>query len=292
MSRIIDSHVHCYPAEVIADPVGWGMSRGEAHWVNLVTRGPQGWADPDTLLRAMDTDGVERVVLQAWYWQNPLSVIEQNRWHAEWVQRYPDRFWAMAAVHPDQTDPIEALEQARNWGARGVGEVLPQVQSQQGWQHPGWADILRWTTAVGWPLCLHVTEPVGHDYPGRVVTGLDETVEQLERFPDQRWILAHWGGGLPFFFLNRRVAKAVSNVWYDSAASPLLYDAKVWRVVAGLVGSERILFGSDFPLRLYPRKYGPPGWANLLSELNAEVPDPEALENILWRNSELVFSGC
>jgi predicted TIM-barrel fold metal-dependent hydrolase len=125
-----------------------------------------------------------------------------------------------------------------------------------------------------------------------VVTGLDETVEQLERFPDQRWILAHWGGGLPFFFLNRRVAKAVSNVWYDSAASPLLYDAKVWRVVAGLVGSERILFGSDFPLRLYPRKYGPPGWANLLSELNAEVPDPEALENILWRNSELVFSGC
>ena len=33
-----------------------------------------------------------------------------------------------------------------------------------------------------------------------------------------------------------------------TAASPFLYRPEVYRVVAGLVGAERVLFGSDHPL--------------------------------------------
>jgi hypothetical protein len=287
--KIIDSHVHCYPSAVAADPVGWGTARGEHHWVDLVTKGPQGWADVEDLLRQMDADGIERVVLQGWYWENPLTALEQNQWHADWVSRYPDRIWAMAAVHPGASDPVAVLEEARGW-ASGVGECLPQVQSSKGWKDPGWEAVLHWTTAVDWPLCLHITEPVGHCYPGRVATDLQETVEQLEKWPQQRWILAHWGGGLPFYALNKRVAKATARVWYDSAASPLLYDAKVWPLMLQAVGPKRLLFGSDFPLRLYPRDATQPGWKRLLAEVVSEIEEDADLRHLFFATAEEVFS--
>lgn len=265
---IWDAHVHCYPAEVIADPAGWARRHGEPHWGRLVTTGPQGWADPDRLLLDMDAAGVEKVLLQAWYWQNPETSLLQNDWHAQWRARHPDRFLTCAAVHPALDDPVATLDAARQWGACAVGECLPQVQSPEGWQHPGWAQILEWSTRAGWPVCLHLTESVGHAYPGRVETPLMEIVALFEQHPGQKWLCAHWGGGLPFHSLNPRVRKALRRVWFDTAASPLLYDTRIWRSACDLVGPEKILFGSDFPLRLYPRRQTQPAWDLLLEEFD------------------------
>ena len=61
-------------------------------------------------------------------------------------------------------------------------------------------------------------------------------------------ILAHWGGGLPFYALMPEVKKAIKNVFFDTAASPLLYSPQIYEQAVSLVGAERILFGSDYPL--------------------------------------------
>ena len=44
------------------------------------------------------------------------------------------------------------------------------------------------------------------------------------------------------------VKEALANAYFDSAASPFLYDARVFDVAARAVGAGHILFGSDFPL--------------------------------------------
>jgi predicted TIM-barrel fold metal-dependent hydrolase len=44
------------------------------------------------------------------------------------------------------------------------------------------------------------------------------------------------------------VGQALGNVYFDTAASPFLYEARVFEVVASLVGPGRVLLGSDFPL--------------------------------------------
>ena len=44
------------------------------------------------------------------------------------------------------------------------------------------------------------------------------------------------------------VAKGMPNVYFDTAASPFLYTPEVFSAVARLVGAERILMGSDYPL--------------------------------------------
>ena len=50
------------------------------------------------------------------------------------------------------------------------------------------------------------------------------------------------------------VAKAMANVYYDTAASPFLYSKKIYSIAARIVGAQKILFGSDFPL-IPPRRY-------------------------------------
>ena len=77
----------------------------------------------------------------------------------------------------------------------------------------------------------------------------------MRRFPDNRLILAHWGGGLFFYaLLKKEVREALQNVYFDTAASPFLYDAAVWETAARIVGADKILFGTDYPL-LKPARY-------------------------------------
>ena len=53
---------------------------------------------------------------------------------------------------------------------------------------------------------------------------------------------------MPFYALMPEVKAALKNVYFDTAASPFLYTPQVYGQVAQLVGAEKILFGSDYPL--------------------------------------------
>jgi predicted TIM-barrel fold metal-dependent hydrolase len=61
-------------------------------------------------------------------------------------------------------------------------------------------------------------------------------------------VCAHWGGGLPFYSLMPEVKQAMKNVYFDTAASPFIYTSDVYNRVVQLVGEDKILFGSDYPL--------------------------------------------
>jgi len=63
------------------------------------------------------------------------------------------------------------------------------------------------------------------------------------------------GGGLFFFnMLKKEVKESLKNVYFDTAASPFLYEAPIYQTAKNLAGIGKILFGSDFPL-LKPSRY-------------------------------------
>ena len=72
----------------------------------------------------------------------------------------------------------------------------------------------------------------------------------MERQP-ARVIAAHWGGGFPFYALMPEVRKLLGGgrLVFDTAASPLLYEPRVFAWALELMGHELVLWGSDFPLR-------------------------------------------
>jgi predicted TIM-barrel fold metal-dependent hydrolase len=136
------------------------------------------------------------------------------------------------------------------------------------------------------PLCLHGAEPVGHDYPGRADTPLRDYVWLAGQYPDLKLILAHLGGLLPFYELNQAIKKIMQNVYFDTAAVPLLYQPQVYKLVTEVVGADRILFGSDYPLLLYPRQTRVPEFARLLAEIKNSGLSQAELSLLLGKNIE------
>jgi predicted TIM-barrel fold metal-dependent hydrolase len=98
----------------------------------------------------------------------------------------------------------------------------------------------------------------------------------ISAFPDLTTVCAHWGGGLPFYALMPEVKKALANVYFDTAASPFLYGPEIYRQVSQLVGAEKILFGSDFPVMT-------PG--RILKEIDAAALTGEEKISITSANS-------
>ena len=64
------------------------------------------------------------------------------------------------------------------------------------------------------------------------------------------------------------VRNDLANVVYDTAASPLVCDAQIWRKALDVVPMEKVMFGSDYPLVLYPKTESEPGWRGVLAEID------------------------
>jgi predicted TIM-barrel fold metal-dependent hydrolase len=110
------------------------------------------------------------------------------------------------------------------------------------------APLMEMAQRRGVPVLVHASEPVGHPYPGKGRTTPEALMGLIQDFPQATIICAHWGGGLPFYALMPEVAGALENVYFDSAASPFLYDERVFSQVAQLVRPQRLLFATDYPL--------------------------------------------
>ena len=274
----IDAHVHLYPEEVNRSPAAWAAARGETHWATLCTRRRkdgrpvQIFPTVAELLREMDRAGVARVVLLGWYWEKPATCAVQNRFYAECVRAHPDRLAAFATLHPavGREATLTEMKRARNEGLVGLGELSPHSQGYS-MDDAVFREVLSLAGEWRIPVNLHVTDPESCAFPGRIETPLADFSRLAREFPRTTFILAHWGGLLP---LRDPSVLALPNVFYDTAASPLLYDAGVWSRFLAVVPAERILFGSDFPLNLFPKLDATPDMLRFVTEAkNADAPE-------------------
>jgi len=266
---IIDGHTHCYPDECAAAPRAWAASRKEEHWADLVApldrKSIQGWAGPETFLREMDSAGVDQAVLLGWYWEHESTCRWHNRVIASWISRAPDRFIGFAAILPNE-NVVDQLEEARALGLRGVGELHPGVQGFDS-RSSAWRALAEWCSTHGWPINFHTTSEQGRDHPAAVATPLQDYLRMAHEHPTLKMILAHWGGGLALQ-TDKNLPK---NLFFDCAASPLLFSTDPFREAIEAVGADRILFGSDYPLRVYPRVQKQADMGRFLEKIRSEA---------------------
>jgi len=128
---------------------------------------------------------------------------------------------------------------------------------------------------------VHASEPVGHQYFGKGRTTPEVIYPFMVNFPDLKLVCAHWGGGLPFYGLMPEVGEAMGNVYFDTAATPFLYKPQIFRQVADIVGSDKILFGSDYPL-LSPKR--------IIDQLDSVDLSKEDKTKILGGNAQKLLS--
>ncbi|MBS0633514.1 MAG: amidohydrolase [Verrucomicrobia bacterium] len=290
---VIDSHVHLYPPDVNRDPAGWAAACGEPLWAQLCTRrrkngrGVQAFPSVDELLRAMDAADVERAVLLGWYWEMHASCALQNRFYGECVRAHPDRLAAFATINPraDRALVREELDRARGEGLVGLGELSPHTQGYAV-DNAAFGAVLELAERWAWPVNLHVTDPDSRPYPGRVATPLEDFLLLGRTYPRVNFVLAHWGGLLP---LRDPAAVELKNLHYDTAASPLLYGPDVWRRFMATVPAERVHFGSDYPLNVYPTIDAEPNFTRLVAEAHRSGLDATQLKALMRENSARWF---
>jgi predicted TIM-barrel fold metal-dependent hydrolase len=229
-------------------------------------------ATAEELIASMDEAGVDISVILNIGWTTHELCVETNDYIIDSVSRYPQRLVGFCAVQPQSSKAAVAeIERCAQAGIRGVGEIRPDIQlfdlGDEVVMEP-LVEVLRKHQLV---LLLHASEPVGHDYPGKGGITPDMLYPFITSFPDLTLVCAHWGGGLPFYALMPEVKKAIGNVYFDTAASPFLYTPQVYHQVISLVGADKILFGSDYPL-LAPSR--------LLEEMKA-LDLPEETKNLI-----------
>jgi predicted TIM-barrel fold metal-dependent hydrolase len=201
------------------------------------------------LLAAMDDNGVDKSVVFGFPWQNAELFRRHNDFIMDAVQRHPDRLIGFGCFDPVNREAPQEAERCLSGGLAGIGELAFYRSGIENESLAQLAPIMDICRERGRPVLIHANEPVGHQYPGKTPATLAQLYRMVERFSANAIVLAHWGGGLFFFSLLKKEAKdRLRNVYFDTAASPFLYDATIYRIAIQLVGAGKILFGSDYPL--------------------------------------------
>jgi hypothetical protein len=243
----IDTHTHIFAPEVVQQRDR--LFARDPYFRQLYEHPRSRLATAEELLAELERSGFDTAVACGWGWTDHALCVEQNDYLIEVVRRYPGRVLAFAAVQPTAGQAaVREAERAIQAGLRGIGELMPHGQGYTLDQTNLLAPLAELAVALDVPILTHTSEPVGHLYPGKGEVTLQTVLHLATSYPELKLICAHWGGGLPFYELMPEVAAAAANLWYDTAASPYLYHPRVYAAVRALIGTGRILFGTDFPL--------------------------------------------
>lgn len=287
MVLVIDSHCHIFPEAFSKNRLE--LSSRDATFAELFSgegigtaaRGQASMATSETLIRAMDSDGVAVAVVMGLGWTDLDLAREANDYIMQAVENQPGRLVGFGSANPAWgQQALAEVERCWQAGLKGAGELHPDTQGFDLDDKKTMAPLMDLTGRLGMPVLVHTSEPVGHQYPGKGRTTPGKVYRFIENFPDNVIICAHWGGGLPFYALMPEVPAALKNVYFDTAASPFLYRPQIFTTVAGLVGPEKILFATDFPLIKHRRA---------IAQVEEAIPAGNDRDAILGGNAARLF---
>jgi predicted TIM-barrel fold metal-dependent hydrolase len=244
---IIDFHTHIFPPEIKKNRNKYIDS--DPTFTILYSKKEAKIATAEDLITSMDRDGIDISIVLNIGWATHDLCVQTNNYILESIARYPGRLIGFCAVQPHAYDAaLIEIERCAKAGARGIGELRPDIQFFDLADEELMTPFVNIMQANDLTLLIHTSEPVGHDYPGKGAVTPDTIYPFISKFPNLKLVCAHWGGGLPFYSLMPEVKKAMENVYFDTAATPFLYTPQIFQQVDELVGANKILLGSDFPL--------------------------------------------
>ena len=235
MGKLIDWHLHCFLPE--------HRSAEDAETQKRRNVAGTGEAAPEQLHAAVDEAGLDQFVLVTSPRREGVAI--PHEFIAEQVAGYPGRAVGLASVNPAETGAADEFERAvTELGLRGV-KISPTYQGIDPRSAP----------------CMEIYEIAnGHRVPvmfhcGGAYTGSLEWADPclLDRvamtFPELNLIVAHFGQ--PYMEQTAILMRKNENVFADLSAR----FHRPWQLYHGVMVAieyrvaDRLLFGSDFPVR-------------------------------------------
>lgn len=279
---IIDTHTHIFTKQVKADRSRYFDNEPA---FKLLYNSPKSKISTiETLLASMDMHQVDISVICGFPWQTPDHAKANNDAIIEAVQQHPHRIKGLACFDAAWPGAADETSRCIDAGLCGAGELAFYLSGIDAAALTSLAPVMAVLRDKGnLPCMIHTNEPVGHYYPGKTPITLEQIYTLARTFPDNKIILAHWGGGIFFYNVMKKETKHIlKNIWYDTAASPYLYDPQIYDLAVSSGVIEKVLLGTDFPLLTADRYY---------KEMDHSCMSPFQKEQVLGRNAALLY-GC
>lgn len=273
--RLIDAHTHAFAAEQCDRRATIGD--GDRAFAEMYADPRAKMATISQVASQIEEASFWGVVVAGFAFAAAAEVECQNEDLREASKR--ERLACLATVNPALPGWLGMAEEALDSWASGLGELRPW---NQGWDPLGRAghELCELAAATGKVLLWHVSERVGHAYPGKAGGIVAEELWRLAAdHPDTVMVAAHLGAELPYFTAMPEVRESLASTYFDTAASTLLYTQGSVSRLVDLVGEERVLFGSDYPLQQTGKQH-----ALVAAELNER-----AAEAVLGGNAYRLF---
>ncbi len=234
MGELVDWHTHSFLNEHRTDE-----DRALQSLRNVLGDGK---ADPDLHRQAIEEASVARFVVVA------LPKHAGNHTPPEFiatvVQRYPGRAVGFCSVHPDDADAADEFERAISLGLKGL-KLSPTYQAMD----PR-SDACKALYEIACHRDLPVMFHCGGAYTGSLEFSDPSLLDRVAMdFPRLKIIVAHFGQ--PYMEQTAILMRKNENIFADLSAR----FHRPWQLYNGLMiaheygVTERLLFGSDFPVR-------------------------------------------
>lgn len=259
--RIIDAHCHIYP-----DKIAQKASDATGHFYSIPSSLD---GKISTLLEHGGKAGIEHFVVQS-VATTPHQVSSINNFIAKAVEESDGRFTGLGTLHPDSEDMAADVNEIIALGLKGV-KLHPDIQ------HVKLDDermLKMYELCEGrLPMLIH-TGDSRYDYsnPNRMMP-------ILEKYPNLTVIGAHFGGWSIWEDATEKFSK-YKNFLVDCSSSLYAIGAKKAKELIMAYGTDRVLFGTDYPL-----------WApetELERFMEIELTDGQR-EDILYNNAAKLF---
>lgn len=269
---IIDFHTHIFPEDVLTsrdiylDDPGFKLLYSSEK--SVVT-------DHAGLADYIFQNRLSGAAAMSFPWYEEKHCLRQNEYMASIAGR--NNLYPYGMIPSGGTKSVRSYaEEIKGSGLYGIGEIAFYNGGMTESNVKFLRELLEASVEFSLPVCLHLNEPVGHQYPGKYEPSLSVVYELIKSVPDAAVILSHWGGGMLFYELMPEVRETLKNVYYDTAASPYLYRSDIYRTAVRIIGAGKIVFGSDYPLL---------GISRYKSSIEGEIDSPEDREKILGGNA-------
>ena len=263
--KIYDSHCHIYPDKISLHAVD-AIDRfyeilPPVHFDGTV----------DTLKKTGKAFGISHFVVHS-VATAPEQVENINRFIARTVEASPGMFTGLGTMHLLAESLEKDFEQLLALHLKGV-KLHPDIQKFNADDKRAMR-IYEMCEAKGLPVVVH-TGDYRYDYsnPSRIV-------RILKAFPRLKFIGAHFGG----WSVWEDALKALPdfpNIHVDTSSSFYWLSREKAMEIIRAYGSERVMFGTDYPM--WPQK-------NEMESMKLLDLSSEERENIFWRSCSRLFA--
>ena len=228
--KYFDVHTHIFPAKIADKAVAFLENYYHHKW--------PGGGDTDDLIASMDAAGVDKALIFSCA-TKPEQVIPANDFLAQVQEEYKDRFYAFGTLHPDYTDVAGELQRIKDLGLKGL-KIHPDFQK----------------IYIDEPKMMRIYELAGDELPIMIHMGDRRTdfsspwrlAKVLNDLPGLKVIAAHFGRYSEWDEVMRHLVG--KEVWFDTSSTFWELPAEKAREIALAHGTDKILFGSDYPASL------------------------------------------